>query len=104
MLPKPRHYTSATRCRDAETAQKAGVDFAGITHGMTTAEELRQYPHKKIMSSLEELLEREPLPAASPKNIGVRGIVLLLVFRRIRRPHLLSPWAMDVQGISFCYI
>ena len=64
---------------DAETAQKAGVDFAGITHGMTTAEELRQYPHKKIMSSLEELLEREPLPAASPKNIGVRRIVLLLV-------------------------
>lgn len=46
---------------------------------MTTAEELRQYPHKKIMSSLEELLEREPLPAASPKNIGVRRIVLLLV-------------------------
>lgn len=31
------------------------------------------------MSSLEELLEREPLPAASPKNIGVRRIVLLLV-------------------------
>mgnify|MGYP002927822354 FL=1 len=38
---------------DAETAQKAGVDFAGITHGMTTAEELKKYPHKKIMSSLE---------------------------------------------------
>ena len=32
---------------DAETAQKAGVDFAGITHGMTTAEELKKYPHKK---------------------------------------------------------
>lgn len=42
---------------DAETAQRAGVDFAGITHGMTTAEELQQYPHKKIMSSLEELSE-----------------------------------------------
>lgn len=65
---------------DAETAQKAGVDFAGITHGMTTAEELQQYPHKKIMSSLEELLEREPLPSASsPKKISVRRIVLLSV-------------------------
>ena len=65
---------------DAETAQKAGVDFAGITHGMTTAEELKKYPHKKIMSSLEELLEREPLPAAaSPKNISVRRIALLLL-------------------------
>lgn len=42
---------------DAETAQRAGVDFAGITHGMTTDEELQQYPHKRIMSSLEELSE-----------------------------------------------
>lgn len=44
---------------DAQTAQAAGVDFAGVTHGMTTAEELQQYPHKKIMSSLEELLEKD---------------------------------------------
>lgn len=29
---------------DAETAQKAGVDFAGITHGMTTAEETATLP------------------------------------------------------------
>lgn len=45
---------------DAQTAKAAGVDFAGVLHGMTTAEELQQYPHKKIMSSLEELLEKEP--------------------------------------------
>ena len=79
---------------DAETAQKAGVDFAGITHGMTTAEELKKYPHKKIMDSLEELLKQEPLPAkapknsnvreplpaaASPRNISVRRIALLLL-------------------------
>lgn len=42
---------------DAETALAAGVDFAGVTHGMTTAEELSQYPHWKIMSTLEELLD-----------------------------------------------
>lgn len=42
---------------DAATAQAAGVSFAGVTHGMTTAKELSKYPHKKIMSSLEELLE-----------------------------------------------
>lgn len=42
---------------DAQTAQAASVDFAGVTHGITTAEELRQYPHKKIMDTLEELLE-----------------------------------------------
>ena len=64
---------------DAETAQRTGVDFAGITHGMTTAEELQRYPHKKIMDSLEELLEREPLPAAAaPKRISLRRIALLL--------------------------
>ena len=60
---------------DAETAQKAGVDFAGITHGMTTAEELQRYPHKKIMDSLEELLKQEPLPAKAPKNSNVRQII-----------------------------
>ena len=41
---------------DAETAQAAGVDFAGVTHGVTTAKELEKYPHWKIMSTLEELL------------------------------------------------
>lgn len=41
---------------DAETAQSAGVDFAGVTHGVTTAYELACYPHVCIMSSLEELL------------------------------------------------
>lgn len=44
---------------DAETAQAAGVDFAGVTHGVTTAEELSEYPHKKIMSTLEELLDKQ---------------------------------------------
>lgn len=41
---------------DAATAKAAGVSFAGVTHGVTTAEELSKYPHWKIMSSLEELL------------------------------------------------
>lgn len=36
-----------------------GVDFAGVTHGVTTTEELAKYPHWKIMSSLEELLEND---------------------------------------------
>lgn len=41
---------------DAETALAAGVSFAGVTHGMTTAEELSAYPHRQIMANLEELL------------------------------------------------
>ena len=41
---------------DAETAQAAGVSFGGVTHGVTTAEELSAYPHRLIMTSLEELL------------------------------------------------
>lgn len=53
---------------DAETAQAAGVDFAGITHGVTTVQELSKYPHWKIMSTLEELLEspKKSLPTIEP--------------------------------------
>lgn len=42
---------------DAETALAAGVDFAGVTHGVTTAQELARYPHVRIMPTLEGLLE-----------------------------------------------
>lgn len=40
---------------DAETAQNAGVDFAGILHGMTTHEELAAYPHVAILPDLTPL-------------------------------------------------
>lgn len=42
---------------DAQTAKAAGVDFAGVTHGTTTADELSAWPHVSIMTSLEELLQ-----------------------------------------------
>ena len=42
---------------DAETAHHAGVDFAGILNGITTAEELRAYPHRAILNNLVELLQ-----------------------------------------------
>lgn len=41
---------------DAETAQAAGVDFVGVTSGMTTQEELQVYPNLKIIPSLNSLL------------------------------------------------
>ena len=41
---------------DAETAQTAGIDFVGVTSGMTTQEELEAYPHREVMESLEGLL------------------------------------------------
>lgn len=54
---------------DAETAQAAGVDFAGVTHGVTTAQELSKYPHRKIMATLEELLDKnEELPSKSEES------------------------------------
>lgn len=40
---------------DAETAANAGVDFTGVTSGATIAEELKQYPHTRIISRLNEL-------------------------------------------------
>lgn len=41
---------------DAETAQAAGVDFAGVLHGTTTRAELAAYPHVGIMDDLRGLL------------------------------------------------
>ena len=41
---------------DAETAQAAGMDFAGVLHGTTTREELAAYPHTDIMNDLTALL------------------------------------------------
>ncbi len=40
---------------DAETAQAAGVDFAGVLHGMTTREALEVYPHVAIVDDLRRI-------------------------------------------------
>lgn len=41
---------------DAKTAQNAGIDFAGVMTGTTSAECLAAYPHVAIMQDLRELL------------------------------------------------
>ena len=41
---------------DAGTAAAAGVSFAGVTSGMTTAEEFQAYPYDRIISSLGQLI------------------------------------------------
>jgi len=41
---------------DAEAAQNAGVNFVGVTSGMTTQEELAAYPHERIICRLGELI------------------------------------------------
>ena len=41
---------------DAIAAERAGIDFAGVTTGTTTRAEFTKYPHRKIMGNLEELL------------------------------------------------
>lgn len=40
---------------DAEAAQLAKVDFAGVLNGMTTREELAAYPHRQILDNLSLL-------------------------------------------------
>ena len=42
---------------DAGAAQNAGVDFAAVTTGTTTAQEFQNYPHVKIMQDIQELLD-----------------------------------------------
>lgn len=63
---------------DAQTAQAAGVSFSGITHGVTAAEELDKYPHWKIMSTLEALLENAP-DTQKKKMINIWQILILLL-------------------------
>lgn len=41
---------------DAQAAQNAGVDFAGVLTGTTTKAVFEQYPHIQIMKSLDEIL------------------------------------------------
>ena len=38
---------------DAAAAKNAGVAFCGVTHGVTTAEELEKYPHQAVGATLE---------------------------------------------------
>ncbi len=42
---------------DALTAQNAGVDFAAVTTGSTTAEEFKNYPNVYIGSSLTDIFQ-----------------------------------------------
>ena len=42
---------------DAQAAENAGVDYAGILHGKTSREVLESYPHVRVMDTLKELLE-----------------------------------------------
>lgn len=44
---------------DAEAAKNAGVAFYGVTHGVTTAEELNVYPHEAIGDTLETAAKLE---------------------------------------------
>lgn len=88
---------------DAKTAQAAGVDFAGILSGMTTAEELRSFPHRAILTNLNDLLM--PTPRKTWKDIYLdrrrRGITLLrsLHIKQIRGR---SISAVDPEKTTVC--
>ena len=41
---------------DAETAERAGIDFVGVLNGVTTRQKLEMYPHLRIASDLTGLL------------------------------------------------
>ena len=44
---------------DAAAAKNAGVAFCGVTHGVTSAEELAAYPHQAIGDTLETAAKLE---------------------------------------------
>ena len=78
---------------DAETAQAAGVDFAGVTHGVTTADELSRYPHRRVMASLDELLEEEKPQPPARRRIAIRQIILLLLLGWLAYAEAFPLWA-----------
>ena len=55
LAPEDALYTgdSAT---DAAAAKNANVSFCGVTHGVTTAEELAAYPHLAVSATLQTVL------------------------------------------------
>lgn len=56
-LPKEQVLYTGDSYVDAGAAQNAGVDFAAVTTGTTTAQEFQNYPHVKIMQDIQELLD-----------------------------------------------
>jgi len=42
---------------DAQAAENAGLDYAGILHGKTSRKVLESYPNIKVMDTLKELLD-----------------------------------------------
>lgn len=42
---------------DAETASRAGVDFIGVTSGMTMADEFEVFPYIRIIENMGELID-----------------------------------------------
>lgn len=65
---------------DAETARRAEVDFAGVTHGVTTAEALMQYPHRWILPDLRQLPDYvdNRMPGKKRRINTIQGIWLVL--------------------------
>lgn len=75
---------------DAETAQRAKVDFVGVLNGMTTREELAVYPHRQILDNLSLLpLINEFIPYRPDRYIPekVIGIYRMLHQKQIRGRH-----------------
>ena len=58
-LAQPDALYTGDSTTDAAAAQNAGVAFYGVTHGVTSAEELAAYPHKAIGDTLETVLRLE---------------------------------------------
>jgi phosphoglycolate phosphatase len=55
-VPKDKVLYVGDSIVDARAAQSAEVDFAGVLTGTTTREMFSEYPYKRIMSSLSDLL------------------------------------------------
>ncbi len=75
---------------DAETAQRAKVDFVGVLNGMTTREELAAYPHRQILDNLSLLPRVDKFTPYKPNKYLPEKVISwyrLLHQKQIRGKH-----------------
>ena len=90
---------------DAQTALNAHVDFVGVLNGMTTREELAQYPHRQILRNLSLLpLIQRPSAHKAPhfRLRKLEAIHRLIQIKLIRGRKTETPTLMEVYTCKNC--
>lgn len=90
---------------DAQAAFNAKVEFVGILHGMTTREELAQYPHRQILNDLTLLPLVQHAPTYKPCKFLPRkmeAIYRMAQIKLIRGRQTEAPTRLETSTCKNC--